>query len=365
MINKRNLLVWLNQIGGVTYQMILDMENYFGDLLEIWKARDEHLYEVLYNHRIIAEKMLKTRNKQYLDTIDIRMNQGSFRIITILDSDYPEKLRNIYNPPYVLYVKGSLKTDIPLIAIVGARKSTVYGKWAARKFAKELTEWGVGIISGLALGIDAEGHRGAIEGDGYTVGVLGCGIDMYYPQSNYQLYKQVEEKGCILSEYGPGVEPFKHNFPARNRIISGLSDGVVVIEAGEKSGTLITVEHALEQGRDVFALPGNINSYQSKGTNRLIKEGAKALLDVHDILEELMHKFPLINKKENTRLHDSLSSEELKIYNIIKQVPIHIDLITYKSGMNISELNTILTVLELKGFIEQLPGKIFTVNKFI
>lgn len=363
MINERNLLIWLNQLGGITYEMILDMTAYFGNLLEIWSAKEEHLYDVLYNHRIIADKMLKTRNKYFLDNIVNKQIQHSFEIKTIQDEDYPDKLKRIYNPPYVIYIKGTMNFQKPLIAIVGARKSTAYGRWAARKFSRELVEWDIGVVSGLALGIDAEGHKGALEGKGYTIGVLGCGIDQYYPQSNYQLFKQIEESGCILSEYAPGVEPLKHHFPARNRIISGLSDGVVVIEAGEKSGTLITVEYALEQGKDVFALPGNINNYQSKGTNRLIKEGAKILLSIDDILDELKYKYSLENTKEKTELKEALSNEEIKIFNIIKQEPIHIDLIAYNSGMNISDLNTILTVLELKGFIHQLSGKTFTAIK--
>ncbi|HHX55748.1 MAG TPA: DNA-processing protein DprA, partial [Clostridiales bacterium] len=226
MINERNLLIWLNHLGGITYETILDMIDYFGNLLEVWSAKEEHLYKVLNNHRIIADKMLKTRSKQYLDTIINNKNQGNFQIKTILDDDYPQKLKDIYNPPYVIFIKGRINIEKPIIAMVGARKSTAYGRWAAKKFSKELAEWDIGVISGLALGIDAESHKGALEGKGYTIGVLGCGIDMCYPRSNYQLYKQVEEKGCILSEYGPGVEPLKYNFPARNRIISGLSDGV-------------------------------------------------------------------------------------------------------------------------------------------
>ncbi|SDK44854.1 DNA-processing protein DprA [Natronincola ferrireducens] len=363
MINKRNILIWLNYIGGITYEMILSFIDYFGELEEVWYASDKHLHEVMNNHRIIAEKMLKTRNKQFLDKLINKTNTNTYHIVTILEADYPEKLKSIYNPPYVIYIKGKKNFDKPLIAMVGARKSTAYGRWAAKKIATELGEWGVGVVSGLALGIDAEGHKGALDHGSYTIGVLGCGIDVCYPQSNHYLYKQIEEKGCIVSEYGPGIEPYKHHFPARNRIISGLSDGVVVIEASEKSGTLITVEHALEQGRDVYALPGNINCNQSKGTNRLIKEGAKILLDIEDILEDLRYKYPLNNIEAQKQIKENLSDEELKVFNIIKQQPIPIDLIAYKSGISISELNTILTILELKGFICQLSGKTFTLNK--
>jgi len=363
MINERNLLIWLNHLGSITYETILSLKSYFGKLEEIWYTNENHLYHALENRRIIAEKMLKTRNKEFLQKIIDKNYQKDFTVITIEDNDYPQRLKDIYNPPYVLYVKGRVGINFPLIAIVGARKSTPYGRWAAKKFAKELTDWDIGVISGLALGIDTEGHKGALEGKGYTVGILGCGIDKCYPKSNQNLYKQMENLGTIISEYPPGVQPLKHHFPARNRIISGLSDGVVVIEAGEKSGTLITVEHALQQGKDVFALPGNINNSQSKGTNKLIREGAKILLSVEDIIEELKYKYVLNNTKEEENLKQDLSQEEMKVYNIIRENPVHIDLISYKSGISISEVNILLTILELKGFINQLPGKIYTVSK--
>ncbi len=361
MINKRNILIWLNNLGGISYKMILDMEAYFGSILEIWGAQAKHLYRILGGKSIIVDKMLNARKEHYLEELLLEIKGKDFNLITILDKDYPEKLKNIYNPPYVLFIKGNLKLDKPLIGMVGARKSTSYGRWAARKFARELVDWGIGIVSGLALGIDAESHKSAIDEGGYTIGVLGCGIDLVYPKSNYQLYKELELKGCIISEYGMGVPPLKHNFPARNRIISGLSDGVVVIEAGERSGTLITVGHALEQGKDVFALPGNINNYQSKGTNKLIKEGAKILLSIEDITEELEYKYNLHNKTKKLELLDALGDDELKIYNIIKREPIHIDVLSYKSELDISQLSTILTILEIKGYVQQNQGKIFTV----
>ncbi|SES67115.1 DNA processing protein [Natronincola peptidivorans] len=363
MINERNLLIWLNRLGGITYEMILDFTEHFGKLTELWHAKEAEIYEVLQNHRIIADKLLKTRNKQYLEKVLTETNSDAYKIVTILDSDYPEKLKSIYNPPYVIYIKGIADFNKPLIAIVGARKSTPYGRWAAKKFARELTEWGVGVVSGLALGIDAEGHKGALEEKGYTIGVLGCGIDTFYPSSNYHLFKQLEESGCIISEYGPGIEPLKHHFPARNRIISGLSDGVVVIEAGEKSGTLITVGFALEQGKDVYALPGNINNNQSKGTNKLIREGAKILLDTEDIIEELRYKYDLSNTKKEWEIQEMLSNDEMRVFDIIKRQPTHIDVISYKTGIGISELSTILTILELKGLISQLSGKTFTADK--
>ncbi|MCC5912015.1 MAG: DNA-processing protein DprA [Clostridiaceae bacterium] len=363
MVNKKNLFIWLNHLGGISYENIQQLTNYFGSLEELWYAGEEHILKAMGSRSIIADKLLKNRNEKVLRSNLTVMENKNFDVVTILDDTYPEKLKNIYNPPYVLYIKGSFKGDIPLIGLVGARKSTAYGKWAARKFAKELSDWGIGIVSGLALGVDRESHIGSLESNGYTIGVIGCGIDMCYPKSNQQLYNEMIEKGCIVSEYPPGTEPLKHHFPARNRIISGLSDGIVVIEAGIKSGALITVEHGLEQGKDIYALPGNINSSQSKGTNKIIKEGGKILLEVEDIIEELKCRYPLENSNEVSTMEEALSEEEIRIFKVVKEAPIHIDLLAYKSRISISELSTILTILEIKGFVSQLPGKTFTANR--
>lgn len=362
-IDKKLLMVWLNHIGGITYNMVLVFEKYFGTIEEIWKASEKHLNEAMNKHGIIVDRMIKNRNEKYLEKILADIEKNNIKVLAITDHDYPEKLKNIYNPPYIIYIKGNKKFEGPLIGIVGARKATAYGRWAAFKFAKELGQLGIGVVSGLALGIDTESHKGVLNAGGYTIAVLGCGIDQCYPSSNQNLYNQIGEKGCIMSEYCPGTLPLKHNFPARNRIISGLTDGVIVIEAAEKSGALITVEHAISQGREVYALPGNINSAQSKGTNKLIKEGAKPLLDIDDIIEDLGYRYPLQNFIETGIVENDLSNAELKIFRIVQGGPKHIDLIHYESGYKISELSSILTILEIKGLITQLPGKIFTANK--
>lgn len=248
-----------------------------------------------------------------------------------------------------------------MLAIVGSRKSTAYGRWAAYKFSKELVEWGITIVSGMALGIDSEGHKGALDGNGNTIAVLGCGIDKCYPLSNFELMNSIIANGTLISEYYPGIEPLKHHFPLRNRIISGLSDGIIVIEAADKSGSLITVEHGLEQGKEIFALPGNINNINSSGTNKLIKDGAKMLLTVEDIVEDLKTNYPNISNRNDEKSTDKLSKKELMVYNIIKEKKIHIDLLQHNSKIENHELRSILKALELKGYIKQLDGNMFTV----
>lgn len=363
-LKGRDVIVWLSHIEGITNKDIRILLEYFHSIEEIWDVDEKHIINALNKRRIIGNKIIENRNEKFITKVFKDLNDNNILSLTIFDSNYPSKLKNIYDPPYVIYIKGNkINFDIPLIAIVGARKATPYGKWAAYQFARELTKWGVGIISGLALGVDTCGHKGALEGNGYTIGVLGCGLNEYYPASNRGLMDKMVEEGCIISEYCLGMPPLKYNFPARNRIVSGLSDGVIVIEASEKSGALITVEYALDQGKDIYALPGNINNIQSKGTNKLIRDGARILLEVDDIIENLKYKYPIGKIDVEQSAKKDLSKLETLIYNIVKRNPVNIDLIISETGMKASELNPILTILEIKGYIDQMPGKIFTVSK--
>lgn len=363
-LGKREILIWLSHIEGVTRGDISLLTDYFYDIQEIWHSDVKYIRNALSKREATVGKILEKRNEEFILKIFNELNENSITPITILDKDYPPKLKVIHDPPYVIYIKGRERNfDIPLIAIVGARKATPYGKWAAYQFSRELAKWGVGTVSGLALGIDAAGHKGALDGDGYTIGVLGCGLDQCYPASNRKLMDEMLLKGCIITEYCIGTPPLKYNFPARNRIVSALSDGVIVIEASEKSGALITVEFALEHGKDVYALPGNINSIQSKGSNMLIRDGARILLSVDDVIENLNYKFNLIKKSMQEAAKQDLSELEMSIYEIIKRNPINIDLICHEAKIKAGELNSILTILEIKGFISQLPGKTFTVVK--
>ena len=358
---NRDLLIWLNSIGitrNVTYRK---MEEYFGDINEIWEASEKSIKYVL-NNASIVENVLRNRNADYYENVKSSIENHGISAITILDSEFPLKLKQIYDPPRVIYVKGKCNFDMPSIAIVGARKATAYGKWAAYHFASELSKWNISIISGLALGIDAESHKAALDCNNHTIAVLGCGVEKCYPAYNTKIYNRIIEDGCVISEYYIGTRPLKYHFPARNRIISALSDGIVVVEAALKSGALITADFALEHGKEIYVVPGNINSTNSAGSNKLICDGAKILLNVNDIIEDLELKFNIINEDKKAVESVHLSEEEQKIYDIIKSEQIHIDLLSYKSGYAISKLSPILTILELKEFIVQLPGKIFANN---
>ena len=282
------------------------------------------------------------------------------------DELYPAYLKNIYDPPLVLYMKGTIQEEEKYLAVVGSRRATSYGLDMAKKISRELAECGITVVSGMARGVDSFAHMGALEVKGRTIAVLGCGLDIVYPYENKKLMENIIESGACLSEYLPGTTPVPGNFPARNRIISGISLGVVVIEAGERSGSLITANFALEQGREVFALPGNVNSIKSTGTNKLIKEGAKIVTGIDDILEELNIYFIEENTKvsfnknlQDERILRGLDNDEKKVVECLKLESMHIDNIARKTGFGIQLVNSILVMLELKGVVEQLPGKIF------
>ncbi len=267
----------------------------------------------------------------------------------------------IFNPPFLLYLKGEVKKkDIDALAIVGTRRATTYGKLITRRLARALARKGVTIVSGLARGIDTAAHQGALEVGGRTIAVLGSGIDIIYPGENKKLAEEIAKRGAVVSEYSLGTQPNALHFPQRNRIISGLSKGVLVIEAPLKSGALITADFALEQGREVFAVPGNITSPNSQGTNRLIKEGAKLVECAEDILEELEFSYL---KKEDKQVLDreipSLFSEEREIFSLLKEEPVHIDSLISESNLAASRVGELLMKLQIKGLARELPGKLF------
>jgi DNA processing protein len=266
-----------------------------------------------------------------------------------------------------LYVKGNscaLKRNC--IAVVGSRNASYYGKKVAFKLAEQLARAGFTIVSGLARGIDSYAHKGTLAVGGSTIAVMGNGLDVIYPRENYQLMKEIPNDGLLLSEYPPGTSPLRGNFPARNRLISGLSLGVVVVEASERSGALITADFALEQNREVFAVPGNINSATSAGTNNLIKEGAKIVKQVGDILEE----FPLVTFQSSVKKDDNpglirnaTGKTEDKVLRLIGVQPVHIEELLAESSLQINELNALLTYLEVEGHIQKLPGNYFVVRE--
>ncbi len=277
--------------------------------------------------------------------------------VKIGEPDYPELLNYIGNPPETLYYEGDISlASKPAIAVVGARKATPYGKWAAYGLAKKLSEYGIAVVSGMAYGIDSHAHKGAVENGGKTIAVLGCGVDICYPDSNRVLREKILEEGLILSEYEPGVPPLPYRFPMRNRIISGLCIGTIIVEAGLNSGSLITAECAAEQGRNIYALPGNINSMYSFGTNKLIKDGATPLIVFDDVIDEL----GIDRKNASSEQRYELGKDEREVYEFVLQSgEVTTDYICRSTGRPPSYVNAMVTVLEMKGLLQTALGKIF------
>jgi len=279
--------------------------------------------------------------------------------MTFTDADYPRRLKQIGDPPPFLFIKGSLtEADELALALVGSRQATDYGKSISQRITSELVAKGITIVSGLATGIDSYAHKAALEAGGRTIAVLGSGHDIIYPSENKVLAKKIEAQGALVSEFLFGTEPIAENFPKRNRIISGLSLGVIVVEAPIKSGALLTAQYALEQNREVFAVPGNLGKRTSEGANNLIKQGAKLVTKAEDILEELNLSTAVIAKEFKEKLPE-LAQPEKTIYQVLSAEPIHIDKLAQESNLSISETLTGLLNLELKGLARQRSGKLF------
>ncbi len=364
-MDNRYILIWLSSIEGVSNKTIDILENKFDKLSYLWNIDTNDILSIKEINDKTKREIIKNRNDLYYENLFKKIKDSKVKVITSYDNEYPSILRYINDNPRVLYLKGQLlPEDETSVAIVGARKSTSYGKWVAEKISSELAELGITLVSGMAKGIDTQVHISALNNRTRTIAVLGCGVDVVYPSSNRELYNKIQDNGCIISEFPLGTQPLPYNFPQRNRIISGLSLGVVVIEATEKSGSLITAHHAMEQGKDVFAVPGNINSIFSRGTNLLIKDGAKIVMSVEDVIEEipdLFERYSRINRKVEFD-YSLFSDDEVRIIKCISEKPIHCDLITYRTGIGIIELNSMLTILEMKGVIKQMPGRIYTVR---
>lgn len=306
------------------------------------------------------------RSKNWKEAYKL-IEEREMKFITILDEEYPDRLRNYEGMPYALFYKGQplWKEKTLTIGMVGARRCSAYGESMTLKFAETLAEHGVTIISGMASGIDGIAHRGALNVMGNTCAVLGSGVDICYPKEHRGLYRDLEERGCILSEFPPGTPPLSQNFPARNRIISGLSDVLLVMEAKEKSGSLITADFALEQGKEVYALPGSIENELSRGCNRLIYQGAGILLGVEELMEELEScgKIFVKNKdQKNVVKKKVLETEENLVYSCLGLYPKNREELLQETGLMPNRLLSVLVALELKGYIEE-RGKNYYVRR--
>lgn len=303
-----------------------------------------------------------TREREAIDPLKEweRLAKMGISVLSQACPDYPSLLQEIPYPPVLLYCRGSLeRLNDPSVAVVGSRRSTFYGQEVAGRLAEELSRAGIGVISGMALGVDTAAHRGALSSGGYTVAVLGCGLDRCYPPANRGLMTDIAISGLLLTEFPPGTKPLPAHFPRRNRIISGLSLGTVVVEATAKSGALITAEYALEQNKEVFAVPGNVGSPYSRGCHRLLKEGAHLVEGAADILDELFLPGRDADSEKQDCKSIPLEEGEQKLLQLVPYQPLHMDELIRLSGEKASTVNAILLSLELKQYIRQAPGRYF------
>ena len=354
-MSDRKYWLGFNLVKGIGPAKVQALLGYFGNLARAWQATELELAKIGFDRRAI-NSFVETR--QALD-LDARLAQVDAAKVTLLTWDtpeYPAYLREVSNPPPLLYMHGEMReADRWAVAVVGTRRLTAYGRQVTRDLVTGLVQNGVTIVSGLARGIDGIAHKTVLELGGRTIGVLGSGLDQIYPAEHRNLARQIANgHGAVLSEYGLGIRPEAKNFPPRNRVISGLSMGVVVIEAGEKSGALITTNFAVEQDREVFAVPGNINSPVSKGPNRLIQQGAKLVTCVDDILEEL--NISMVVERTAVQLALPDSSEESALLANLTHQPVHIDELSRTTGLPSNVVSSTLTLMELKGAVQQVGG---------
>lgn len=367
-MDEAALTSWLTlqAIDGVGDRTLVKLTHAFGSTDAVLAAtRDELIRagcgpELADSIRRGPEMNVRQQIDRQVKTIE----RLKIRTVALFDPSYPSRLKTIPDPPPLLYVRGAITPqDDVAVAIVGGRRATAIGRMLTEEIAKELSERGVTIVSGLARGIDAAAHRGAVTGKGRTIAVLGCGIDRTYPSEHHALRRSLESHGAVISELPIGAAPHSHHFPRRNRIISGLSLGVLVTEAATNSGSLITAKLALEQGREVFALPGSVKEDACRGSNRLIKEGAKLIEGAQDILDEIL---PQIDGRQRARMKlDAtpvesplpLKQEDVLVYEALSYDAQSVDAVIERTGLSAAEVSAILLSLELNGRVRQLPGQ--------
>ena len=362
-LDQRQAWLALYMIPGLGNVVLKRLYERFLDVEAIFQADFFDLMGVEGLRKGIAGKILDGGLPERAEKEILAAERAGATVLTYQDPDYPVLLRELYNPPMVLFMKGrKIPLEQTFVGLVGSRNPTHYGLKAAEKIAMALAKRGAGVASGLARGIDAAAHSGCLRSGGFTVGVLGTGIDVVYPGSNRKLFEKVMETGAIVSEFPMGTAPEPRNFPIRNRVISGLSRGVAVIEAARKSGSLITAALALEQNREIFAVPGSIDSLKSAGTHWLIKQGAKLIENADDILDELWfltHETGAKDCRQNSMPSGRMEGVELKLYEIIGNYPMHIDQIARSGSMDAGQVAMALLKMELNGTVRQLPGKMY------
>lgn len=356
MITDLNIImrIWITLLGRPVNKVADVLNKTYGSIDEAWFAAENDDEILLSKDCFFYENFIKPEVRTESIKIYEECINNNIKILTHENDNYPLNLKYSENKPYLLYYKGSLPAeagikDEYLLGVVGSRRCSAYGRVNAYQFSKSLSECGMGIISGMARGIDGEAHKGAIASNGYTVAVLGSGIECIYPKEHVKLFEQIAECGCVISEFPPKTPPLKSHFPARNRIISGMSRGVLVVEATENSGAMITVNYALNEGKNIFAIPGNINSANSFGCNFLIKQGAICTTSYGDILEEFNISCDDPNKVNKWIL--GLTGAEAAVAEAILEGNYAANDISCVTGRNMGNVLSALTMLEIKGIV--------------
>ena len=352
-------------LGGVGFKKLASS---FGDPTEAFFASSAELARVEGLHREVIDGLVNFSGWGEIDEELRRVRDAGVEIVRFTSAEYPARLRMIADPPPFLYIKGALKAeDDQSVAIVGSRSASDFGRRVARDLARGLASLGFTVVSGMARGIDGSAHQSALQAGGRTIAVLGSGVERAYPPEHEALYRGISENGAVISELPVGTRPMAFNFPARNRLISGLSLGVVVVEATEKSGSLITAALALEQGREVFAVPGEAGASRSRGAHQLIRQGAKLVETVNDIIEEiapqLVRRAGTVPEPRARTLPPGAGENTRKILILLQGNSLHVDQVIERSGLPPAQVLGILLDLELQGFIRQSPGKIYAGEK--
>lgn len=346
---EKIFLAALQITSGLGYAGIERLMQHFNTAANIWQATEEEILESKCLSEILCKKLFRHRQNFDIEKAANSWNKSNIKLLSVFANDYPEALKNIHNPPAILFCRGKLDNKRKL-AIVGSRKFSVYGKSIAQNLSADLAAQEFTIVSGAAHGIDTFAHRGALS-TGTTVAVLGCGVNIAYPRENKKLLDEIAEKGAVISEYDPQAQPLAGFFPARNRIISGMSLGTIVVEAATRSGSLITAEMALSEGRDVFAVPGSIYSEQSAGCNHLIQQGAKLVTCAQDVYNEYDTS---VQSKQNEQQINFNSDEEKKVYEMLSyDQPLSLDEIIYKLRSDVSNISFVLLQMKLRGLVEE------------
>src|ERR1035437_6741248 len=364
-MDTRTAIIALNMVPGIGSVKLNRLIGRFGSPENVFEATAQQLSEVDGIGTEIIRYIIHFNNFYSVENELKECAEKNIRIITVFDDDYPRQLRNIFDPPSILYCAGlydKWPANALNIGIVGTRMATDYGERALKKILSEMkqTKLCFSVVSGMARGIDTIAHMEAIRENIYTAAILGFGLNKIWPFEEHYIARHIIKAGVLISEFPLDMMPLKQNFPRRNRVISGLSDGILVVEAGERSGALITANYALEQGREVFAVPGNIFADKSVGANNLIKQGAKSVMSIYDITEE----FELLAKPKERNVQQEmnllkLDENEKKVYDALNFEKKHIDNISIESNIEIIKLSPLLTILEMKGVVKQLAGKNF------